>query len=149
MTTTYYRHWRDVPDRLWRWPNFSPAEIACRGTGSLRVHDEALDKLQALRDRLNALAGSPNAWKPWSAPMSFNAGCSKLQLIALAIALLSLSACATGGSDPAGWVAVCPPVVEYDQAFRERAAAELELLPEGSATCAVIRAVRRFSAPPR
>ncbi|MBW7057552.1 DUF882 domain-containing protein [Paracoccus bogoriensis] len=52
MTTTYYRHWRDVPDRLWRWPNFSPAEIACRGTGSLRVHDEALDKLQALRDRL-------------------------------------------------------------------------------------------------
>ena len=52
MTTTYYRHWRDVPDRLWRWPNFSPAEIACRGSGSLRIHDEALDKLQALRDRL-------------------------------------------------------------------------------------------------
>lgn len=38
-----------------------------------------------------------------------------------------------GGSDPAGGVAVCPPVVEYDQAFRERAAAELELLPDGSA----------------
>ena len=52
MTTTYYRHWRDVPDQIWRWSNFSPAEIACRGTGSLRVHDEALDKLQALRDRL-------------------------------------------------------------------------------------------------
>jgi len=35
-----------------RWPNFSPAEIACRGTGALRIHEDALDRLQALRDRL-------------------------------------------------------------------------------------------------
>ena len=34
------------------WPNFSPAEIACRGTGKLLVNEPALDKLQALRDRL-------------------------------------------------------------------------------------------------
>ena len=47
-----FRHFRDVPDTLWRWPNFSPAEIACRGTGQLKLHPEALDKLQALRDRL-------------------------------------------------------------------------------------------------
>jgi len=47
-----FRHFRDVPDTLWRWPNFSPAEIACRGTGALKLHPEALDKLQALRDRL-------------------------------------------------------------------------------------------------
>jgi len=47
-----FRHYREVPDRLWRWPNFSPAEIACRGTGALKLHPEALDKLQALRDRL-------------------------------------------------------------------------------------------------
>ncbi|WP_137113277.1 D-Ala-D-Ala carboxypeptidase family metallohydrolase [Mesorhizobium sp. GR13] len=52
MTTTFYKHWRDVPERSWRWKNFSPAEIACRGTGSLRINEEALDKLQALRDRL-------------------------------------------------------------------------------------------------
>ena len=52
MTTTTFKHWRDVPERSWRWKNFSPAEIACRGTGSIRVHEEALDKLQALRDRL-------------------------------------------------------------------------------------------------
>lgn len=52
MTTTYFAHWRDVPASLWRWPNFSPAEIACRGTGALRIHEEALDRLQALRDRL-------------------------------------------------------------------------------------------------
>jgi hypothetical protein len=47
-----FRHYRDVPDTLWRWPNFSPAEIACRGTGQLKLHPEALDKLQALRNRL-------------------------------------------------------------------------------------------------
>ena len=47
-----FRHFRDVPDSLWRWRYFSPAEIACRGTGQLKLHPEALDKLQALRDRL-------------------------------------------------------------------------------------------------
>ncbi len=47
-----FRHFRDVPESLWRWKNFSPAEIACRGTGQLKLHPEALDKLQALRDRL-------------------------------------------------------------------------------------------------
>ena len=40
------------------------------------------------------------------------------------IATSLLTACATGGSDPGG--AVCPPVVVYDQAVRDRAAAELE-----------------------
>jgi hypothetical protein len=49
---THYAHWRDVPAGAWRWPNFSPAEIACRGTGELLVNEAALDKLQALRDRL-------------------------------------------------------------------------------------------------
>ncbi len=38
--------------KAWRWPNFSPAEIACRGTGKLLVNEPALDKPQALRDRL-------------------------------------------------------------------------------------------------
>ena len=52
MTTTFYDHWRDAPDSAWLWPNFSPAEIACRGTGRLLVNEPALDKLQALRDQL-------------------------------------------------------------------------------------------------
>ncbi|CAM3634947.1 MULTISPECIES: D-Ala-D-Ala carboxypeptidase family metallohydrolase [Thalassospira] len=52
MTTSYFNHWRDVPEDSWRWKNFSPAEIACRGSGSLRINEDALDKLQALRDRL-------------------------------------------------------------------------------------------------
>ena len=47
-----FRRFRDVPETLWRWPNFSPAEIACRGTGQLKLHPAALDTLQALRDRL-------------------------------------------------------------------------------------------------
>ena len=50
MTT--YNHFRDVPATLWRWPNFSPAEIACKGTGKLMVNADALDRLQALRDAL-------------------------------------------------------------------------------------------------
>jgi len=52
MTTTFYSHWRDLPESTWRWPNFSPAEIACRGTGKLLINERALDKLQALRDLL-------------------------------------------------------------------------------------------------
>jgi zinc D-Ala-D-Ala carboxypeptidase len=47
-----FSDFREVPTQLWRWPNFSPAEIACRGTGQLRLHPAALDSLQAVRDRL-------------------------------------------------------------------------------------------------
>jgi zinc D-Ala-D-Ala carboxypeptidase len=39
----------------WRWRSFSPAEIACRGTGALKISTDAMDKLQILRDRI----GSP------------------------------------------------------------------------------------------
>ena len=46
-----FRHFRDVPETLWRWPNFTPAEIACRGTGQIKLHPEALDKLQTLREQ--------------------------------------------------------------------------------------------------
>lgn len=46
---TYYQHWRNVPAKEWYWPNFSPAEIACRGTGKLRMNAEALVRLQELR----------------------------------------------------------------------------------------------------
>lgn len=46
---TFYQHWRNVPANAWRWPNFSPAEIACRGTGKILVNADALDRLQELR----------------------------------------------------------------------------------------------------
>lgn len=52
MTTQYFADWRDVPETLWRWPDFSPEEIACRGDGKIEINEAALDLLQALRDRL-------------------------------------------------------------------------------------------------
>ena len=52
MPTTTYAHFRDVPESAWRWPSFSPAEIACRGTGAIKINSEAMDKLQSLRNRL-------------------------------------------------------------------------------------------------
>lgn len=38
-----------------RWPNFKFEELACKGTKSLRVHYETMDKLQ----RLRSLYGGP------------------------------------------------------------------------------------------
>lgn len=52
MPTLTYAHFRDVPESVWRWPSFSPAEIACRGTGAIKIKTEAMDKLQSLRNRL-------------------------------------------------------------------------------------------------
>ena len=52
MPTTTYGHFRDVPESAWRWPSFSPAEIACRGTGAIKINTDAMDKLQTLRNRL-------------------------------------------------------------------------------------------------
>ena len=49
---TMYQHWRDVPKDKWRWKNFSPRELACKGTGAIFVDEVALDKLQELRDKL-------------------------------------------------------------------------------------------------
>jgi hypothetical protein len=47
-----YAHFSHVDSKDWRWPSFSPREIACKGTGELLVNDQALDKLQALRNAL-------------------------------------------------------------------------------------------------
>ena len=63
--------------------------------------------------------------------MTFNAAYWRLPATALVIAMISLTACATGVSDRGS--IVCPPVVGYDQAERDRAAAELEALPEDTA----------------
>jgi len=58
---TLYKHFRDVPAAAWRWPNFKPEEIACRGSGELLVDEAALDKLQALR-------------AAWGRPLTVNSG---------------------------------------------------------------------------
>lgn len=50
----HYDHYDEVDAEAWaaRWPNFTPREIACRGGGSLLVDEDALDRLQDLRDRI-------------------------------------------------------------------------------------------------
>jgi hypothetical protein len=53
LTTTFHRHWRDVTESTWRWPNFTPAEIACRGTGMWFIKRKpAFHKLLAVPYRL-------------------------------------------------------------------------------------------------
>lgn len=47
-----YAHFSQVDMKHWRWPSFSPREIASKGEGELLIDDHAMDKLQALRDRL-------------------------------------------------------------------------------------------------
>lgn len=42
-------HWRDVPAAVWRWPHFTPEEMACRGDGSLKMDETFLDRLESLR----------------------------------------------------------------------------------------------------
>lgn len=41
-------NWKDVQG--WRWPAFSPSEMACRGDGSLKIDEAFMDKLQTLRE---------------------------------------------------------------------------------------------------
>ncbi|MEO9297551.1 YcbK family protein [Devosia alba] len=47
-----YASWRDFPLGDWRWPNFSPQEIASKGEGELLIDPGSMDKLQALRTAL-------------------------------------------------------------------------------------------------
>jgi len=47
-----YSNYKVVPDAVWKWPSFSPREMACKGTGKLMINSDAMDKLQALRDAL-------------------------------------------------------------------------------------------------
>ena len=51
--TAAYSDYRDVPHTRWRWPHFTPREIACRGDGSLRIVPRALDALEAPRQALS------------------------------------------------------------------------------------------------
>lgn len=64
--------------------------------------------------------------------MTPKGGCSRRRCVALGLATIWLSGCATGDSDGSG-PGACPPVVEYSKEFQARAAEETDLLPEGSA----------------
>ncbi len=47
-----YKHWSDFPMDQWRWPDFSPQELASKGEGELMIDEPSLDRLQALRTAL-------------------------------------------------------------------------------------------------
>lgn len=69
--------------------------------------------------------------------MTRNDGCSKRRRVALVLATIWLSGCATGASDGSG-LGICPLVAEYSREFQARAAEELDLLPEGSAVAEML-----------
>ncbi len=75
--------------------------------------------------------------------------CSRPRRVALALATIWLTGCATGASD-VGVLGACPPVVEYSPEFQAQAAEELTLLPEGSALAEMLAdyAVMREQARP-
>lgn len=47
-----FSHWSKFPMAQWRWPNFSPEEIACKGTGKLKVDFASMDMLQGFREQV-------------------------------------------------------------------------------------------------
>ena len=63
--------------------------------------------------------------------------CSRRRRVALVLATILLSGCATAGSDE-GALGACPPVVEYSREVQARAAEELNALPVGSAVAEML-----------
>ena len=49
MRRLFFEHYSQVPEGYWRWENFTPKEIACKGTGKLLVDERSMDMLQELR----------------------------------------------------------------------------------------------------
>ncbi|MEO1961960.1 MAG: hypothetical protein ABGW82_13510, partial [Paracoccus sp. (in: a-proteobacteria)] len=70
----------------------------------------------------------PSACNSTKGPMMRCDRCWKPGRIGPVIAMTLLSACGTGSSDHAA----CPPVVDYPAAVQERAAVEIEAMPQES-----------------
>lgn len=47
-----YASWHDFPMAEWRWPDFSPQELASKREGELLIDETSMDRLQALRTAL-------------------------------------------------------------------------------------------------
>lgn len=45
-----FEHYSLVPANIWRWPDFTPYEIRCRGTNEVLLIPHAMDSLQLMRD---------------------------------------------------------------------------------------------------
>lgn len=46
-------HWSKIDMADWPWPNFPPKEMACQGTGSLKINVRFMNKLQRVRNDYN------------------------------------------------------------------------------------------------
>ncbi|MHA1539115.1 MAG: YcbK family protein [Alphaproteobacteria bacterium] len=55
MSILFFSHIRNKRRKEWRWPHFSPEELASKGNRSLRINTEALDRLEYARN----LVGKP------------------------------------------------------------------------------------------
>ncbi|MEQ9189943.1 MAG: D-Ala-D-Ala carboxypeptidase family metallohydrolase [Alphaproteobacteria bacterium] len=51
---TLYSHYSEVPPEDWPWPDFTPQEMACRGTGMIGFHPGFMTGLQTLRSLLDS-----------------------------------------------------------------------------------------------
>ncbi len=127
MTTTFYEHWRQVPASAWRWKNFSPAEIACRGTGKLLVTEAALDRLQALRDRLGKPFIVRSAYRSPEHNKAVGGAKRSKHMEGTAFDI------AMSNHDPAVFEQTARDVGFLGAEFQARAADELGRLPEDSA----------------
>lgn len=47
-------HYSKVPPAAWPWKSFPPAEIACRGSGEIKISVDAMNRLTALRCMIGA-----------------------------------------------------------------------------------------------
>jgi len=59
----YFVSYMNVTKGLWRWPNFSPSEMACHHCGELLIDEEAMDNLQKLRDKVGAVININSAYR--------------------------------------------------------------------------------------
>lgn len=66
MDNAFYKHYRLIPNSAWFWKNFTPKEIACKGTGELVVNFEAMDALQEFRNRVNVPVKINSAYRSQS-----------------------------------------------------------------------------------
>ena len=48
-----YKHYNDYPMNKWRWKNFKPSEMRCKGDHKLKIDPASMDKLQALRELID------------------------------------------------------------------------------------------------
>lgn len=45
-----HKHYSEVPQSEWKWPNFRPQEIASKDNGELLIDEHAMDCLQRFRE---------------------------------------------------------------------------------------------------